>query len=103
MKARVYLDVEFNEGKTDAEGIASALDKVVANGLAVLLDTWKPYGGEPKVGEFFVLDTKQAAEHAEDLDRLIDGKEDELVQCSSPSATFCGRSPGRIDHIGSVV
>lgn len=68
MKARLYLDVEFNEGETDPESIASAMDKVVANGLAVLLDAWEPYGGEPKVSPFLVLDTKQAAEHADNLD-----------------------------------
>ena len=84
MKARLYLDVEFNDGKTDAKGIASALDKVVANGLAVLLDTWEPYVNEPKVGEFFVLDTMQAAEHAESLDQLIDGQADELGESPRP-------------------
>ena len=54
MKARFYVDVEFDGGKTDAESIATALDKVLANGLATLLDAWDEYGGEPKVGEFFV-------------------------------------------------
>jgi hypothetical protein len=64
MKARLYMDVEFDGHKTNAESIASALDNVVSNGLAVLLDSWEPYGGEPKVGKFLVLDAAQAAGQA---------------------------------------
>ena len=37
MKTRLYLDVEFNGRKTDAESMATAMGKVVGNGLAVLL------------------------------------------------------------------
>ena len=85
MRARLYIDVEFDEQKTDAESIAPALDKVLANGLAVLLGCWEEYEGEPKVCEFLVLDTKQAAQFAEELDCLIDGQDDELGKpCSRP-------------------
>ena len=95
MRTRLFCDVEFNEHKTDAEGIASALDKVVANGLAVLLDAWEPYGGEPKVDEFFVLDSKQAAEHAETLDHLIDGQNDELGESLVPIRDFLWQVAGK--------
>ena len=91
MKARLYLDLEFDENKTDAESIASAMDRVVSNGLAVLLDAWEPYGGEPKVGEFLVLDSEQAAEHADNLDRLIDNQDDELGESLVPVRDFLRR------------
>ena len=79
MKVRFYLDVEFKASRrTDAEGIASALDNVVRSGMTVLSDCWSDFGGKPKIGEFFVLNTKAAAEHADNLDRLIDGRNDEL-------------------------
>ncbi len=60
MKARLFLDVEFNGRKTDAEGIAAALDRVMETGMSALGDCWDEYGGVPKVGQFLVLDTKQA-------------------------------------------
>ena len=79
MKVRFYLDVEFKVSRrTDAEGIASALDNVVRSGMTVLGDCWSDFGGKPKIGEVFVLNTKAAAEHADNLDRLIDGRNDEL-------------------------
>ena len=68
---------------------------MVANGLAVLLDAWEPYGGEPKLGEFFVLDTKQAADHAENLDHLIDGQEDELGKSLVPVRDFLRQIAGQ--------
>jgi hypothetical protein len=66
MKARLYLDVKFNGRKTDAEGIASALDNVVNTGMSALGDCWDEYGGAPKVGQFLVADTVQpgGSEHA---------------------------------------
>ena len=94
MKARFYVDVEFNGRKTDAESIASALDKTIANGLAVLLGCWEEYGGEPKVGEFLVLDTKQAAQFAEELDSLIDGQDDELGASLVPVRDFLRQIAG---------
>ena len=75
MKARLFLDVEFDGGKTDGESIASAMDKVVKSGMSALGDCWDEYGGEPKVSEFLVLDTKQAAEHAATLDEIINDGE----------------------------
>jgi hypothetical protein len=71
MKARLYLDVEFNGRKTDAESIAAAMDNVVKAGMSALGGCWDEYGGVPKVGQFLVLDTAQAAEHAEALGTLI--------------------------------
>jgi hypothetical protein len=64
MKARLFFDVKFNGRKTDAESIAAALDNVVKCGMSALGDCWDEYGGQPKVGEFFVLDAKAAARHA---------------------------------------
>ena len=61
MKARLYFDVEFNGRRTDSEGIAAALDKVVETGMSALGDCWEKYGGQPKVGQLLVLDTAQAA------------------------------------------
>ena len=60
MKARLYLDVKFDGRKTDAEGVAAALDNVVKCGMAALDDAWDEYGGAPKVGEMLVLNTAQA-------------------------------------------
>ena len=57
MKARFYLDVEFNGRKTDAESIAAAMDRTVETGMSALGDCWDEYGGTPKVGQFLVLDT----------------------------------------------
>lgn len=45
MKARVYLDVEFNGRKTDAESVAAAMDNVVKAGMSALGDCWDEYGG----------------------------------------------------------
>jgi hypothetical protein len=89
MKARFYFDVAFKAGKkTDAEGMASALDNVIKAGMTVLGDCWGDYRGKPKVGEVFVLDTEAAAEHAEKLDYLIDGQEDELGESLVPVREF---------------
>ena len=38
MKARFFVDVEFDGDKTESESIATALDKVVSNGLATLFN-----------------------------------------------------------------
>jgi hypothetical protein len=95
MKARFCVDVEFDEQKTDAESVAAALDKVVADGLATLLDAWEPYGGEPKVGQFFVLDVDAAIQHADELDRLIDGQEDELGASLAPVRDFLWQVAGK--------
>ena len=70
MKARFYLDVEF-KGRNWTEGMASALDNVVRNGMTALGDCWGEYGGKPKIGEVFILDTKQAEEHADTLHQVI--------------------------------
>ena len=58
MKARLYLDVEFDESKTDAESVATALDRVLETGMSTpgVLDEY----GDPTAGEFFVLDTETA-------------------------------------------
>ncbi len=95
MKARLYLDIEFNGRKTDGESIASAMDNVVKTGMSALGDCWDEYEGAPKVGEFFVLDTGQAAEHAEELDHLIDGQEDELGESLVPIRDFLRHLAGK--------
>jgi len=78
MKARFCVDVEFDGHKTDAESIATALDKVLSNGLAVLLGCWDEYGGEPKIGEFFVSGTDADLRHADDLCGQADDPDDEV-------------------------
>ncbi len=89
MKARVYLDVEFNGRKTDAESVAAAMDNVVKAGMSALGDCWDEYGGAPKVGRLLALDTAQAAELAEALEMLIDGQEDdELGESLAPVRDF---------------
>jgi hypothetical protein len=95
MKARFYVDVEFDGHKTDAESVATAMDKTVANGLAVLLGCWEEYGGEPKVGRFLVLDTDAAIQHADELDSLIDGQEDELGTSLAPVRDFLRQVAGK--------
>jgi len=96
MKARFYFDVEFKASrKTDAEGIASALDNVVRSGMTVVGDSWNDFGGKPKIGEVFVLDTKAAAEHADNLDRLIDGWCGELGESLAPVRDFLRQVAGK--------
>ena len=96
MKARFYFDVEFKASrKTDAEGIASALDNVVRSGMTVLGDCWSDFGGTPRIGEVFVLDTKAAAEHADNLDRLIGGRDDELGKSLVPIRNFLRQVAGK--------
>ena len=56
---------------------------------------WEPYGGEPKVGEFFVLDTDAAIQHADELDSLIDGQEDELGEVLAPVRDFLRQVAGK--------
>jgi hypothetical protein len=62
MNARLYLDVEFDENKTDAESVATALDRVLETGMSTpgVLDEY----GDPTAGEFFVLDTEAARQRA---------------------------------------
>lgn len=88
MKARFFVDVHFAGRATDPNSIATALDHVKSCGMVQLAGTWKDLGGEPKVGEFFVLDTQQATEHAQVLDQLIDGQEDELGKSLLPVRDF---------------
>ena len=96
MKARLYLDVEFDGRRTDGESIASAMDNVIKTGMSAIGDCWEEYGNEPKVGEFFVLDTKQAAELAEEIDGLIDGQEDdELGESLAPVRDFLRQLAGK--------
>jgi len=78
MKARFYIDVEFDGRETDAESMASAMDNVVKCGMTVVGDCWEEYGGKPKVGECSVLDTRHAAEHAGILELLVDARKDDL-------------------------
>ena len=68
MKARFYFDVAFKASKkVDAEGIASAMDNVVKTGMSALSNSWDEYGGVPKVGGVFVLDTDTAVQHVDAL------------------------------------
>jgi hypothetical protein len=90
MKTRLYIDVEFNDRKTDSEGIATAFDNVVKTGMAALGDCWDEYGGKPKIGQFLVLDTERAVQHANSLDGLIDNQNDELGQMLVPIRDFLG-------------
>ncbi len=62
MKARLYLDVEFDENKTDAESVATAFDRVLETGMSTpgVLEEY----GDPTVREFFVLDTETARQRA---------------------------------------
>jgi hypothetical protein len=90
MKIRLYIDVEFNGRKTDGEAIATALDNVVKTGMSALGDCWDEYGGKLKVGQFLVLDTERAVEHANSLDELIDNQDEELGHVLAPIREFLG-------------
>jgi hypothetical protein len=63
--------------------------------MSALGDCWEEYGGEPKVGQFLVLDTAQAAQFAEELDHLIDGQEDELGESLVPVRDFLRQLAGK--------
>ena len=106
MKARFYFDVEFKASReTDAEGIASAMDNVVKCGMSALSDSWDEYGGVPKVGEVFALDTEQALEHADtvnqiiventDADDQLQGKDNELGRMLGPVFGFLKKIAGK--------
>jgi hypothetical protein len=100
MKARLYLDIRFSKRATDAESLAAALDNVIAVGMAQLSDCWGDYGGKPKVGKFLVLDTEQAAEHAEALDALVvrdflDEKRNNLRTMLAPVRDFLRQVAGK--------
>jgi hypothetical protein len=96
MKARLFIDVQFNGRKTDAESIASAMDNVVKTGMTTLGDCWDEYGGEPKVGQFLVLDTLSAGQYAESLQGLIDGEEeDDLGEFLEPIRDFLRQIAGK--------
>jgi len=94
MKARLYIDIKFSKRATDAESLATALDNVMDVGMSALDDCWGDYGGKPTIGKFLVLDTAQAAEHAEELDRLMDGQEDELALSLAPIRDFLRQVAG---------
>jgi hypothetical protein len=106
MKARLYFDVAFKTSKkTDAEGMASAMDNVIKCGMSALSDSWDEYGGVPKVGKVFVLDTKQALGHADtvnqviventDADDQIQGKDSELGRMLGPVFDFLRKIAGK--------
>ena len=106
MKARFCFDVAFKAGrKTDAEGMASAMDNVIKCGMAALGDCWSDYGGVPKVGEVFVLDAKQALEHADtvnqviventDADDQLQGKDSGLGRMLGPVLDFLWQIAGK--------
>jgi len=100
MKARLYIDVKFSKRATDAESLAAAMDNVMDVAIAQLSDCWGDYGGKPKVGKFLVLDTDQAAEHAEAIDALIvrdflDEKRNNLRTMLAPVRDFLRQVAGK--------
>ena len=95
MKARLYIDIKFSKRATDAQSMATALDNVMDTGMAQLSDCWGDYGGKPKVGKFLVLDTAQSQEHADALDQLMDGQEDELGEMLKPVRDFLRHVAGK--------
>jgi hypothetical protein len=94
MRARLCIDVQLSKRATDAESTASALDNVLDVGMSALGDCWHDYGGKPSIGKFLVLDTEQAAEHAEALDQLIDGEDDEPGEMLKPVRDFLRQVAG---------
>jgi hypothetical protein len=93
MKVRFYIDMKFSKRATDAESLAAALDNVTDVGMSALDDCWDEYGGKPSIGKFLVLDTEQAAEHAEALDALVvrdflDEKRNDLRTMLAPIRDF---------------
>jgi hypothetical protein len=61
--------------------------------MSALDDCWDEYGGKPSIGKFLVLDTEQAAEHAEALDALVvcdflDEKRNDLRTMLAPIRDF---------------
>jgi hypothetical protein len=95
MKARLFIDIQFSKRATDAESMATALDNVMDVGMAHLSDCWGEYGGKPIVGRFFLLGTAQAVEHANALDMLIDGEDDELGEMLKPVRDFLRQVAGK--------
>jgi hypothetical protein len=52
VEAKLYLTIEFDDENTDAESVASALDKIMDASLSTfgILDEY----GDPGIGKFFV-------------------------------------------------
>jgi len=99
MKARLYIDITFSKRATDAESAATALDNVLDVGMSALDDCWDDYGGKPSIGKCLVLDTEQAAEHAEALDALVvrdflDEKRNDLRTMLAPIRDFLQQVAG---------
>ena len=95
MKATLVLDIHFSKRATDADSLAAALDNVLDVGMSALDDCWGDYGGKPSIGKFRVLDMAQAAEHAQALDTLIDGEDDELGKMLAPVRDFLRQVAGK--------
>ncbi len=89
MKTKLILPVIFKAKRTNPEALTSALDQVIETALSTagLLSEY----GDPTVGTFSVLDTEAAKEHAEALDALIDGQDDELGEMLIPIRDFLKR------------
>lgn len=53
MKTTLTVEIDYNPKKTDPEGLACAMDRLMETALSIP-DVMDEYGN-PKVGEFFVL------------------------------------------------
>jgi hypothetical protein len=95
MKARLLIEVKFSKRATDAESMAADMDNVIDVGMSAMGDCWDDYGGKPSIGKFLVLDTAAAAEHAQALDMLVDGEDDELGEMLKPVRDFLRQVAGR--------
>jgi hypothetical protein len=59
-KTRLFLEIDYDPGVTDPEGLASAMDRLLETALSIpgVLDEY----GSPKCGEFLVATRIQGAE-----------------------------------------
>src|SRR5574340_142193 len=83
MKTTLTVEIEYDPQKTDPEGLACAMDRLLETALSIpeVMDEY----GSPTIGEFFVA--KQTAAPAPKIVLTIDGGLVQEVFASDPAIT----------------
>ena len=83
MKTTLTVEIEYDPQKTDPEGLACAMDRLLETALSIpeVMDEY----GNPKIGEFFVA--KQKAASAPKIVLTMDGGLVQEVFASDPAIT----------------
>jgi hypothetical protein len=92
LKTRFYVDVEFDDAVTDAESVATALDRLMETVLSTpgILEEY----GDPEVGEFEIPFTATPA--MEQLAALVGISENGIKSANASDWTLMGAIWARI-------